>query len=52
MITKLAAAKTAAKEGVDMVLANGNEPSILLRILDGEEIGTLFLGEKGANKNE
>ncbi|MBD7910871.1 MULTISPECIES: glutamate 5-kinase [Clostridium] len=50
MITKLAAAKTAASEGVDMVLANGSEPSILLKILDGEEVGTLFLGRKGQSK--
>ncbi len=43
MITKLTAAKTATNAGVDMVLANGNEPSILLDILKGEEIGTLFI---------
>lgn len=43
MITKLSAAKTAIKAGVNMVLANGNEPSILLDILDGKEVGTLFI---------
>jgi len=43
MITKITAAKKATKAGVDMVLANGSEPSILLDILKGEEIGTLFL---------
>ena len=43
MITKLTAAKTATKAGVDMVLANGSEPSIILDILSGEEIGTLFV---------
>lgn len=43
MITKLTAAKTATKAGVDMVLANGSEPSILLDILKGQEIGTLFV---------
>ncbi|MFW2491132.1 glutamate 5-kinase [Clostridium chromiireducens] len=46
MITKLTAAKTATKAGVDMVLSNGNEPSILLDILNAEEIGTLFISEK------
>lgn len=46
MITKLMAAKRAAKFGIDMVLANGNEPNILLDILNGEEIGTLFIGKK------
>ena len=29
-----------------MVLANGNEPSIILDILLGEEIGTLFVSSK------
>ncbi|AGX41112.1 glutamate 5-kinase [Clostridium saccharobutylicum] len=43
MITKLSAAKTAIKAGVNMVLANGSEPSILLDILDGKEVGTLFI---------
>ncbi|WP_297420404.1 glutamate 5-kinase [Clostridium sp.] len=43
MITKLTAAKTATISGVDMVLSNGNEPNILLDILNGEEIGTLFV---------
>ena len=42
MITKLTAAKTATNSGVNMVLANGSEPSIILDILNGEEIGTLF----------
>ena len=49
MITKLAAAKTANKNGVNMILANGEEPSILLNILNGENIGTLFIKGKGEN---
>jgi glutamate 5-kinase len=43
MITKLMAAKTATAAGVDMVLANGSEPSILLDVLASHEIGTLFV---------
>lgn len=43
MITKLTAAKTATEAGVHMVLANGEEPKIILDILEGDEIGTLFL---------
>jgi glutamate 5-kinase len=43
MITKLTAAKTATIAGVDMVLANGSEPGIMLDILNGKEIGTLFV---------
>jgi glutamate 5-kinase len=46
MITKLEAAKIAEKYGVDMVLANGDEPSILLDIIEGKDIGTLFRGKK------
>lgn len=43
MITKLSAAKAATEAGVDMVLANGENPEILLNILNGEEVGTLFI---------
>ena len=42
MITKLNAAKLAAKSGVDMILANGAKPEILLDIIQGKEVGTLF----------
>jgi len=47
MITKLSAAKIATSAGVDMVLANGSHPEIISRILEGEDIGTLFLSKKG-----
>ena len=43
MATKLTAAKTATSAGTNMILANGDNPSILLDIIDGHEIGTLFL---------
>lgn len=43
MITKLAAAKTATTAGVDMILANGSEPYIIRDILNGENIGTMFV---------
>lgn len=46
MITKLTAAKTATTKGVSMVLANGSNPSILLDIIDGQDIGTLFVSKK------
>ena len=46
MITKLAAARVASEAGVDMVLANGSEPGILLDILSGKNVGTLFLRRK------
>lgn len=43
MATKLTAAKTSTNAGVDMVLANGDDPNILFNIVNGEEIGTLFI---------
>lgn len=46
MITKLKAAKYVNQRGIDMVLANGVNPSILLDIIQGKEIGTLFLKDK------
>lgn len=42
MITKIKAAKYVTKRGIDMILANGVNPSILLDIIEGKEIGTLF----------
>lgn len=47
MITKLGAAKIVTDSGISMILANGKEPKVLLDIIAGEEIGTLFLGKKG-----
>ena len=46
MTTKIEAAKIANDSGCDMVIANGVDPSILYGILDGESIGTRFVGRK------
>ncbi|MFA5811822.1 MAG: glutamate 5-kinase [bacterium] len=43
VLTKLKAAHNAARFGVPTVIANGSAPSVLARILSGEEIGTLCL---------
>ena len=43
MATKLTAAKRAISSGCNMILANGDNPSILLDITEGKEIGTLFI---------
>lgn len=48
MATKLQAAKVVMQAGIPMVIANGREERILLRIFEGERIGTLFLPEKKA----
>ncbi len=42
MITKIHAAKDATKEGIDVVIANGENPEILYDILDGTAKCTLF----------
>jgi glutamate 5-kinase len=42
MITKLNAAKIVTSSGIDMVLTNGENPEILLDIIKGKEVGTLF----------
>ena len=44
-ITKLAAAKTSMESWVNMILANGENPRVILNILNGEEIGTLFVSK-------
>lgn len=48
MATKLSAAKIATAAGADMVIANGNDVSVLHRIVEGVEegCGTLFLANE------
>ncbi|SCB83782.1 glutamate 5-kinase [Weissella bombi] len=49
MATKLKAAANILNHNQMMVLANGANPSIIFNIMNGEEIGTLFIAE---NNNE
>lgn len=42
MATKVAAAKMCEENGIDMVIAMGEDPAIIQRILNGEDVGTLF----------
>jgi len=44
MVTKLQAAKICLSCGCDMVIANGDDPTNLYRIVDGESVGTRFTG--------
>ena len=46
MNTKLVAAKIAASSNIDMVIANSRDIKVLHRILDGQDIGTLFVGKR------
>ncbi len=47
MHTKLNAAKIATDDGIDMIIANGNDPELLYDIVEGKEIGTRFIGKRG-----
>lgn len=46
MATKLLAAQIATEAGCDMVIANGKIPEILYRIVEGERVGTRFIGKR------
>lgn len=46
MTTKLSAAKMCNDAGLDMVIVNGEDPDILYRVVDGEKVGTRFIGKK------
>ncbi|MGI6777925.1 MAG: glutamate 5-kinase [Acetivibrionales bacterium] len=46
MVTKIAAAKIVNSAGVDMILANGKDPDIIMDIINGKEIGTLFAAKR------
>jgi glutamate 5-kinase len=50
MITKIQAARIASHSGVFTVLASTSEKDIILRIMAGEQVGTVFL--PSANKLE
>ncbi|MEQ1813729.1 MAG: glutamate 5-kinase [Candidatus Nitrotoga sp.] len=42
MLTKILAAKRAARSGAHTVIASGHEPGVLIRLMDGISIGTLL----------
>ena len=46
MATKLLAAQIATSVGCDMIIANGQKPQILYKIVGGEAVGTRFVGKK------
>lgn len=46
MVTKIKAAKIATEAGIDMIIANGKESSILYDIMEGKSVGTFFKGKK------
>jgi glutamate 5-kinase len=46
MISKLAAAKIAARSGCGVIIASGDDPTILPKLLAGEALCTFFVPEK------
>lgn len=46
MSTKLTAAKLATMAGIDMVIANGKDVSVIHKIIEGRNYGTLFCANK------
>ena len=49
MESKLRAAEIATRSGADMIIANAKDVRILHRIMDGRDVGTLFLANKDEN---
>ena len=45
--TKLHAAEIANENGIDMVIANGNNPLLLYDIAAGKDVGTRFVAKRG-----
>lgn len=45
MKTKLQAASLATSQGIDTIITNGKKPAPLYKIVNGEDIGTLFVGK-------
>ena len=46
MITKLRAAKIANESGAHMVLASGADPGVIIEIINGADVGSVFVSEK------
>lgn len=50
MLTKILAAKRAAGSGASTVIAWGRQPQVLLRLVQGEAIGTLLVAQTAKNQ--
>lgn len=46
MATKIQAAKAATSSGIQLVIASGTEKNAITRVLQGEELGTLFVSRE------
>jgi len=52
MVTKIRAAEIIIRSGEMMIIANGQKRGILKRILNGEQVGTLFYGKKSLSSRK
>ena len=46
MFTKIQAAKNATTSGINLIIASGSQKDAISRILEGEEVGTLFVSRE------
>ncbi len=46
MATKLKAAQIVTQAGIDMIIANGEDPEVLYDLFDGKQAGTRFTGRR------
>lgn len=51
MITKIEAAQIASQSGTRTIIASSSRPNVLIDIVEGKEIGTLFLEEMTARES-
>ena len=51
MVTKLSAANVARHAGIDVVIAAGKEPNVILRAAQGEAVGTRFVALESRPEN-
>jgi glutamate 5-kinase len=47
MGAKIGSARIGQQAGVDVVVASGHDPGVLARVFAGDDVGTLFPGERG-----
>ncbi len=45
MLTKVHACRLAAEKGINAVIVNGHEPRVVFDIIDGKDVGTLFVAK-------
>ena len=46
MLTKISAASLCMENGIDMAIVDGSEPLNINEVIEGQNIGTLFIGGK------